>query len=1024
MALAQAGSSIAGGVTDNTGGVLPGVTVEASSPALIEGSRVAFTDGQGRYSITDLRPGPYSLTFTLPGFSTIIRDQLDLAGNFAMTIDIEMRIGAIEESVTVSGESPVVDVQQTTRSQALDRELLDSIPTGRHIQSTGQLIPGIKLNRPEVGLSTATQQTYMTAHGMSRGQTTVQVDGMMVNGTELNGAVQNYHNHLMSEEMVYETSGVSAETSGGGVRLNMIPREGGNTFSGQLFLGGSWSDLQTDNLTAEQESFGLRSSESIDRIYDINIAQGGKLIQDKLWFYGSFRRWVVDKPIADSFARNANGTVPAVFDPDPAKDTSLPGVDDNTIKSGLLRLTWQIDQKNKFGAYLDRIFKERFHEHSSTEDVATASTHWGSPLYTTFSGKYTSTVSNRLLIEAGFSGNTENWTIAYQDAAPPFGPDKVLRQARPSNFVPCFETPCFHGDPNQFGNIDPWYTVVQRISRSTSFQDTVEDLELFSYPERTQIAASASYVTGSHNLKIGTQIAQSSFNRTWSANGDLRTEWQDGAPDSVFVRNRTVTRLPKLDYDWGVYAQDTWTLDQLTVNAGIRFEWMKGSNEANTRSLGRFTPAFAFPAQEGLPDWFDISPRVGIAYDLFGDATTAVKFSWGRYNLGNTTDYQSLFSPITDRNDRRDWFDCHLAAAGRSCSGNDPWGTNDDGFAQDWEIGSDFTQNFGLAASVPVQDPNVQRPFTRNMTLGVQRELLPGLSTTFTWYHRTMHDMLLNDNRARRLSDWTRYEIANPCAATGAAPSGFPCTTNGTTIPATLPIYNLNADKIGLSDRIVTNVASDSDLFSDIYNGFEFGWNARLAGGASVFGGYTIERVVGVSCYDPNDPNRLLFCDGRDQSIPFLHEFKLSGSVPLKYGIQVSGSWQSYPGQEVDSANSGFGAVGGDGQIGLFPTLDRAGNITYNVPRSAFPTTRNSSVAIPLMPNGAAFYDRLNQVDVSIAKWFDLPNGMRWQMQADIYNLGNLGPTINGSNTWSSTLGRATQTMQGRFLQLTTQLRW
>ena len=119
MALAQAGSSIGGGVTDNTGGVLPGVTVEASSPALIEGSRVAFTDGQGRYSITDLRPGPYSLTFTLPGFSTIIRDQLDLAGNFAMTIDIEMRIGAIEESVTVSGESPVVDVQQTTRSQAL-----------------------------------------------------------------------------------------------------------------------------------------------------------------------------------------------------------------------------------------------------------------------------------------------------------------------------------------------------------------------------------------------------------------------------------------------------------------------------------------------------------------------------------------------------------------------------------------------------------------------------------------------------------------------------------------------------------------------------------------------------------------------------------------------------------------------------------------------------------------------------------------------------------------------------------------
>ena len=151
--LAQTNSTFTGEVTDNTGGVLPGVTVEAASPALIEGSRIAITDGQGRYTIVDLRPGDYVLTFTLPGFTTVIRDQLALPGGFTMTIDAEMGVGGLEETITVSGESPIVDVQSTSRAEVLDREMLDAIPTGRNLQSTAQLIPGVKMNRPEVGLT-------------------------------------------------------------------------------------------------------------------------------------------------------------------------------------------------------------------------------------------------------------------------------------------------------------------------------------------------------------------------------------------------------------------------------------------------------------------------------------------------------------------------------------------------------------------------------------------------------------------------------------------------------------------------------------------------------------------------------------------------------------------------------------------------------------------------------------------------------------------------------------------------------
>ncbi|MCY4119542.1 MAG: carboxypeptidase-like regulatory domain-containing protein, partial [Acidobacteria bacterium] len=167
VALAQTNSQFTGEVTDNTGGILPGVTVEASSPVLIEGSRVAITDGAGRYTMVDLRPGTYNLTFTLPGFSVVVVESQELPAGFTATVNAELSVGALEETVTVSGEAPVVDVQSTRRVEVLSTEVLDAIPTGRNMQSTAQLIDGIKLNRPEVGLSTAAQHTVIMTHGMS-----------------------------------------------------------------------------------------------------------------------------------------------------------------------------------------------------------------------------------------------------------------------------------------------------------------------------------------------------------------------------------------------------------------------------------------------------------------------------------------------------------------------------------------------------------------------------------------------------------------------------------------------------------------------------------------------------------------------------------------------------------------------------------------------------------------------------------------------------------------------------------------
>ena len=248
-AMVQAQSAFTGVVRDTSGAVLPGVTVEAASDVLIEKTRSVITNESGGYRLVDLRPGTYSLTFSLEGFSTVRREGIELSSDFTMTINADLRVGALEETLTVTGAAPTVDVQSTTKSQVLNREALDAIPTGRTIQGMGQLITGVNLNQPDVGGSRAMQQTYMSAHGAGASQTTVQVDGLHVNGLDVDGAVQNYFNSSMSQEMVYTTSGAGADVAGGGIRLNQIPRDGGNTINGSLFLGYQNESFQSQNIT-------------------------------------------------------------------------------------------------------------------------------------------------------------------------------------------------------------------------------------------------------------------------------------------------------------------------------------------------------------------------------------------------------------------------------------------------------------------------------------------------------------------------------------------------------------------------------------------------------------------------------------------------------------------------------------------------------------------------------------------------------------------------------------------------------
>src|SRR5262249_16229104 len=318
-------------------------------------------------------------------------DGIELPANFTATVNAELRVGALEETVTVSGQSPVVDVQNAVQQTVLNRQGLDPVPPGRSIPTLGALLPGARAGLPHGGGARGMrgmQNRELTVHGSDGRDTTFQVDGMTLNGIEGDGSVQSYFNEAMFEEISYQTSAINAEVSAGGVRANMIPKDGGNQFRGSLFVSGANQSLQSNN-SDEARAHGLAAPDSLNKVWDFSAAEGGPLLKDRLWFFTSYRDWGVYQYIANSFFKNGDQTI-----------------DDASIRSGVLRLTAQLTPRNKFAAYLDRIRKFRGHENSAPAGYAIAgeATDIRAPKqYYTTEAKWTSTVSSKLLIEAGLA---------------------------------------------------------------------------------------------------------------------------------------------------------------------------------------------------------------------------------------------------------------------------------------------------------------------------------------------------------------------------------------------------------------------------------------------------------------------------------------------------------------------------------------------------------------------------------------------------------------------------------------------
>jgi hypothetical protein len=283
-AAAFAQAAITGVVRDTSGAVLPGVTVEAASPVLIERVRSVVSDATGQYRIVDLRPGAYALTFTLPGFSTVRRDGIQLTGDFVATISVELRVGALEETVTVTGESPTVDVQSARVQTIVDRDVIAAIPTSRNANGIQALVPGMSSNGDSGGIGGGTGGMAGFIHGARASDSRTLHDGINTGwaGANSNAAISNVAG---SQEVVLTTSGGLGEAETAGAVLNIIPRDGGNTFSGALFMSGASGSMQGSNYTQALKDAGLRSPQELRHVFEFNPMGGGRIVRDKLWFY-------------------------------------------------------------------------------------------------------------------------------------------------------------------------------------------------------------------------------------------------------------------------------------------------------------------------------------------------------------------------------------------------------------------------------------------------------------------------------------------------------------------------------------------------------------------------------------------------------------------------------------------------------------------------------------------------------------------------------------------------------------------
>jgi Carboxypeptidase regulatory-like domain len=665
-AYAQFGN-IAGIVRDSSGGALPGVTVEVTSPSLIEKVRSTVTDNSGRYQIVNLPIGVYRVTFKLDSFGTVERTNVELSSDFTAPVNAEMKVGTLKEVVNVTGDTPTVDVQNARQRQVFTGEEVRDLPTTRNLSSLIHLIPGISLDAAGVSLNSVpticsggaagsdggTGLLSSTSGGLSGcspilgafnshasmndidslNQGRIQVDGLGVQSVFGGGRSSYLADVASAQEITFTLSGSLGESETGGATINIVPRTGGNRYAGQYYTSYAQGSFYGKNNDTRRSAFTNR----LDYDYDVNGSYGGPIMRDRLWFHTTLRQQSRANLLTDAYRNQNEGIFGANYYP----DTTRPVYQNEVYRNANLRLTVQASQKNKFNIFWDEQFTcENPCEGTSARTVsaeaaATIVTYpihlaqitWNNPL------------TNKILLDGRMS-----WYSSHVDQTK-------------NRYLPA-------------------YPSIPRVAESGTTTPRGEGVSSGSINDATywnndniQSAASVSYVTGSHNVKLGYQGAY--LMQTSSPHfNDMRLSYSYATPASTCVAGptppaapatwcglspfnpgdpynmsrapipTTVTQYiptPRSERAWynAFYLQDQWTWGRFTLNGALRYD------QSQSRYLETCVgPDIWLPRQWCVNDpelgdgkgvnFQDLTPRWGVAWDVFGNGKTAIKWNMSK----------------------------------------------------------------------------------------------------------------------------------------------------------------------------------------------------------------------------------------------------------------------------------------------------------------------------------------------------------------------------------------------------------
>jgi len=596
--------SITGTVTDASGAVLPGATVTLSGERLIGGPQTQVSGTDGTYRFDRLVPGSYHVKFELQGFRTVERPDVRISAAFVASINAKMEVGNVAETITVTGESPTVDVRSNVQQTVMNQEILEGIPTGRDPWSLAKLIPGVQVATYDVGGTQSMQQSSMSAHGSNTNDVSYNIDGATVNWPGGGGgATMMYYDQGMFEEVNYMTSAIPAEVLAGGVSINMVTKDGGNLWKGNLRYNFSNDDLQDENWEATQRISPTFLGNPTLKTYDLNLSGGGAIVQNRVWVNGTIRKWVVNKLVN---ARNPDGSQ---------------ALDDNDLKNYSGKVVTQLTTNNKFAVSYLWNDKIRGHRRDSTTQLIPdiASVHQANPVQTT-QAKYTG-IRGPLVYESNFSIMDGETKYTYQKDTAPDAiryVDNVTGEVRHASTRQEFQPNSRH----QFDNV---------------------------------LTFGKSGLGGEHLLKAGVQWARLYYSSDYSVLGDHYVEYNSGVPTQVRLFNTPVVS-ENIARVMGFFVQDSWSMNRLTLNLGARWDRYVGELPDQERPANRFIGPATFPGREVLNHNKGVW-RLGASYDLTGNSRTALKASYSRYALQVGIDRVTAVNPVSNGNRTCPWTD-------------------------------------------------------------------------------------------------------------------------------------------------------------------------------------------------------------------------------------------------------------------------------------------------------------------------------------------------------------------------------